>query len=261
MSDTQIVKQLTAFGLTKKEAELYVASLITGPASVQQLAQKADSNRVTTYVMIDHLTKKGLLMVLVKGKKKYYMAQHPSRIVAILREKEKELQSQIKHCYELLPMLKTLLDTGGTRPVLRVYEGIEGLKMIHEEILAQKTKEGRHVILPVLSIGIFEQGMSLARDAYYERIKAGNAKLKVLALGPVPVRVEYFKGVKTHQLKYLSPKKFPFMDEMGIYDEMVIFYISRGDKMGIVIQDAIVANTMRILFDLLWNIAKEKPQI
>ncbi len=54
-------RELSALGLSQKEATVYVALLELGTASVQAIARRADLVRPTTYVILEALTKKGLV--------------------------------------------------------------------------------------------------------------------------------------------------------------------------------------------------------
>lgn len=52
------LQTLRELGLTDKEAELYLASLSLGTASIAGLAKKAELKRPTTYLIVDTLLQK-----------------------------------------------------------------------------------------------------------------------------------------------------------------------------------------------------------
>jgi sugar-specific transcriptional regulator TrmB len=72
-----LIKELRHFGLSDKEAAVYLASLNLGPASVQDLSHKSKVNRATTYVVIESLTTQGLMSTFVKDKKRYFALAAP----------------------------------------------------------------------------------------------------------------------------------------------------------------------------------------
>ncbi|MCX6800540.1 MAG: hypothetical protein NT091_05345 [Candidatus Falkowbacteria bacterium] len=49
---------LEQLGFSKKEASVYLASLELGASSVQKIAEQAQVNRVTTYVIIEGIKSK-----------------------------------------------------------------------------------------------------------------------------------------------------------------------------------------------------------
>ena len=76
-----MLNELKKFGLSEKEARVYLAALELGQASVQDIAKKSAVNRATTYLMIESLEKRGLMYKLIKNKKKLFAADTPERFL------------------------------------------------------------------------------------------------------------------------------------------------------------------------------------
>lgn len=259
MTFNSLSQELTAFGLTEKEADIYLAALMLGPATVQNMAKKANVNRVTTYVMIDQLTKKGLISSVAKGKKKLYIAQRPERIQVIIAEREQEVRRQLNQFTALLPELRSLTASSGNKPVVRFYEGVEGLKSIHEEIRRRKLTEYSQIMVPSLSKDVFKRGDSPARDEMFEKMKKGELSARVISVGSNPVREETYKDVATHKMRYLSLTQYPFSAEFGIYGSLVVLYMVKDDYVGILIEDEHIAKNFQVLFDIAWATSKATP--
>ena len=81
-------KQLEEFGLTTKEAQVYLASLQLGQTSVQNIAKLAGIHRVSTYDILQSLISKGLINQTASGKKRYLEAIDPDKIYQSLHDKE-----------------------------------------------------------------------------------------------------------------------------------------------------------------------------
>jgi|SRR3989344_829968 len=62
-------KELQALGLSEKEAKVYLAALVLGPDTVQNIAKKAGINRPTAYLQIESLKEKGIISEVEKDKK------------------------------------------------------------------------------------------------------------------------------------------------------------------------------------------------
>ena len=65
---------LIELGLSEKEASVYLASLELGASSVQKISQQAKINRATTYVIIESLSKKGLMSTMEKAGKIFFFS-------------------------------------------------------------------------------------------------------------------------------------------------------------------------------------------
>ena len=72
---------LSSVGLTDSEQKVYLSALEAGESSVQHLAKKTKLSRVTVYSVIETLTQHGLMSSVEKGKKTYYIAEPPERLI------------------------------------------------------------------------------------------------------------------------------------------------------------------------------------
>ena len=135
-----MLDSLKKIGLSDNEAKVYLALLELGGSTAQQVAQKAELKRPTTYVQLEILMKRGLITSFEKGSKTLFRCEDPEHLNQVL-EKEKEEQKEMAQALEkVLPELGNLYLSAGERPRVRFFEGIEGIKTAHEEFL--KTKVG-----------------------------------------------------------------------------------------------------------------------
>src|SRR3989338_8570172 len=108
-------KNLISLGLSQKEASVYIASLELGPATAQNIAKKAAVNRPTTYVMIESLTKRGLMSSFEKGKKRFFSAESPERLQNIFHVQRREIEEREHELHSILPELRAL-SSGAEKP-------------------------------------------------------------------------------------------------------------------------------------------------
>lgn len=71
---------LQAMGFSDKEARTYLASLELGPATVAEIAAQAKLTRPSVYLMIESLTRRGMMATYKVGKKSMYRAGNPVSI-------------------------------------------------------------------------------------------------------------------------------------------------------------------------------------
>lgn len=137
----QLLRQLEDMGLSEKEAKIYVASLMLGPATVQQIATQAEIKRVTTYVILESLASLGLVSQTSHGKKTYFTAEEPSSLKRLLDKKQQELAEQRKNFDSLLPDLTSLQSIPAESPTVKFYDGAEGIRSIMTSFLEQHQGE------------------------------------------------------------------------------------------------------------------------
>jgi len=158
---------------------------------------------------------------------------------------------------DVLPQLKSLYNTAGSKPKIRYYEGIEGLKEVYLDTL-----DYRGELLAFVTENIVEKLGPDFTDKYMtRRVKE---KITVRAIGPDTDEIKEYKkqdkvGLKKTRL--VSKDKFPFSIEMNIYGNKLSF-MSFKEGMGMIIESNEVANNMKLLFELAWTgTGKEKSPV
>jgi len=255
-----LMQELQKIGFTQKETHVYLAMLELGLASVQDIAQKAGVNRATTYVMIDLLTKKGLVHTVTRGKKRYFAAEEPKRLLQILEERKSSVQKQLDMIESVIPELEARFNISGQKPIVRFFEGKEGVKAIHEDILKTKAVGLLYECVPVDDMVKVFPSMS---DDYREKLKA-----KMAATGMV--RRTIYSSVNTaiedmaqapSEYRCIPADSFPFTTEIAVYGDNKVAMISyKGSLTGVLIESTEMHQTFKTMFDLMW-VATEKYRI
>jgi len=83
----ELKKALNQIGLEEKEAEVYLAALELGPATIQDIARKSEINRTTVYQMLKNLKSQGLISETTSGKRKLILAAEPANLKRILKQR------------------------------------------------------------------------------------------------------------------------------------------------------------------------------
>lgn len=263
MSETDkhspIVNTLREFGLSKKEAEVYLALLELGVAGANDIAKQAGINRSSTYVVIESLKKHGLVSMTVDKKVQGYIAAAPETLLKMAEEKSERSARTKKSIEALLPELRTLHKETVFKPKVIVYEGDEANKISHHEIF--ENSEFR--IYKDLS------GMRETVPAdYYEKDtkKRKEAKMKMFMISPdtpenASIVQEYKKHNSSDEFVLIPQKKFSKSGSsknigIGIYRDRIKF-ASAKDKFAIYIINQAITDTLRDLFDLAWEGTKK----
>ncbi|MBY0110889.1 hypothetical protein K2Y00_02710 [Patescibacteria group bacterium] len=245
-----VVERLLSFGLSLKEANVYIALLELGRSTVSKVSREANINRTTGYDVLSSLAGKGLVSISGKEPRQEYVAESPTSLLALLDKRLKETQDDIDKARSLVPEL-TALHRVGSRPQIRFYEGIEGLKQVYEDTLT--------ATMPIYAYAAYEDMHGTLGDyfpKYYER----RAEKGILARGIVPetpLTLERMKKNKEEmrEAAVIPKDKFDISPDIEIYDNKVMI-ASWREKLGIIIESAEIAHAMKKIYELAWEEAK-----
>jgi sugar-specific transcriptional regulator TrmB len=247
-----VAEKLLSFGLSKKEAGVYLAALELGHGTVSQISRKASINRTTGYDILDSLSNYGLVRISGKEPKQEYVAESPDNLITMLEKRLEDTKTAIENAKESLPEFKSI-HTVSDRPQVRFYEGIEGMKHVYEDTLTSSE--------PIRAYGNYDVMYGTMGDyfpAYYRRrAKKG---IKALAIVPDSQLARERASKDTEEMRELAivPKqKFDITPDIEIYDNKVMI-TSWKEKLGIIIESAEVADAMKKIFELAWVEAKRQ---
>ncbi len=243
-------KELVNLGLSEKEAKVYLAALELGKSVVQKIARKAEVNRATTYVIIDVLMKKGLISSYAEGKKQYFCAESPEKLNLLFREQITIIQKREEYLKEILPNLKALEVGDKNKPIVRYFEGKEGLKSIAEEISSYKEDPARMVYSEDLLRTIFS-------DQERKTMKTKRIKKKVKTKILYNYKNNILKNTQDGTRIKIFEKDYPITCDIAIFGKDKIRMTTLKNKiMGLIIENKEIHTTLKSIFDLAWIGAK-----
>lgn len=249
----ELTIKLQEFGLTEKEARVYMASLELGSSTADKISKVAEVNRSTTYVQIEQLMEQGLMSTHEEGKKTLFTAESPDNLKRLYQKRIEALENEAKGLDTIVPDLNRIYDSAGERPVVRYFQGKEGLITMRNEVLKVKNKE----VLIAVSFDYLWEVFSDDMESLYEwSAQREKKKLKT--------KVIYTKSgssvtpVGTQELYRVSEKDFPFESDVYIFDNKVALASLKGTVVGVIIESKAIANTMRSIFELAKTTASKK---
>jgi sugar-specific transcriptional regulator TrmB len=114
MEPSEILAHLGRFGLTDREARLYLAALRHGRATARQLAREAGVDRVLGYRLLDGMRTRGLMDITADRPRRYTPVPVESLIdrnlrgrTGALREDEEAGRTLVQHLAALTPAERT----------------------------------------------------------------------------------------------------------------------------------------------------------
>jgi len=243
-------RDLIEIGLNEKEAKIYLASLELGQSTVQDIAKKAGVNRATTYFVIEGLMKMGLMSSFHKGKKQYFVAADPDRLVEVLEQEKNTIEKRKENLKKLLPQLQSLNNKQKDRPVVRYYEGKEGIKTMVDEV----TVPGQEIVrMAYNKDAVIKTFSEEQRKKWTEHRVKNNIKTQVVYTFKSGILENTADGTR----RKVPFEKFPITCDIAVYDEKIRL-ASFGDRLvGIVIEDRELAASFRAVLDLAWEAAEK----
>lgn len=240
-------QELQKLGMTDEEINVYLACLEINGGPVSVIARKAGVHRVSCYHTIENLLKKKLLSQYNKNGVKCFAPEPP--------EKLEELALERVHLAKaLVPQLKNLASGSGFRPKIRFYEGMDGIERVFNESLQSKTE-----ILGYTNLQqVIEEIPTFFKAYTSKRMKSG---IKSRYLSPSTVEnvhvIDAFLPPNYNpnliEILLVNKDQFPFENDMLIFGDSVgIVSLNPDEQLGIIVESATFAKTMKAVFDLAW---------
>ena len=240
---------LKNFGLNEKEIAVYLALVEQGPSPVRLLSAKSGVNRGTTYDILKSLIAQGLVSYYNKQSHQYFSAESPEKLVVALEDKQQNLASLKEEVQKNLPGLKILFERQGGKPTVKLYEGLKGIKFILIDVLESVSREKDKTYF-VYSSASLRKDVYMAMPNYSEERKKKKITVKTIALG------EGGQLVGLDERKWLVKTGNAVKATYEIIYAGKVAHISLDDTenpVGVVIQNAEIFETQKIIFDSLWS--------
>ncbi len=237
-----------ALGLAPKETKVYLSLVKEGPSSVRQLAVATGMNRGTVYDLLKELQAHGLARFYNAETRQYFVAESPKRLEEMLVEKEASLHKATHELSSVVSQLETLYDGGDRQPIVRMYEGADGVRQILEDVLASVEPISDKEYYVYSSSAVRNAGLYVGYPNYTkDRIEKG-IHVKNISFGKSGKaaglderrHVESAAGAPTYVLMYAGKVANIFLD-------------GRGEFMGLIIDNKAMYETQRVLFLELWS--------
>lgn len=235
-----IEQALQSIGLTQKESAVYMSCLELGQDSITHIAKKSGIKRPTVYLILESLQARGLINTVTKGKRTFYGGEEPQKLIGLLAEKQRSLQT-------VLPFLEALNNRRSEKPKVRFYEGKEGVLRIYEEMFEEKEMR-------------FWGSMEVVSKEFEEVIRwftkiSDTKKIRVFdLLTDTPRDRAYAKRVKRpgYEIRFFPKDLTTALDTM-IGETKISLNAFSPEPYGIIIESKAIADSMRSLWELAWR--------
>ncbi len=243
----ELLTGLRKYGLSEKEASVYLAALKLGSSTAKQLSEECDFIRTTLYDILKSLKEKGIMAATLKNKIYYFEAADPLKLIEALDEKKIIIK-------DLLPELKSLRREIAPFPKGEVFEGVEGVKTVFTELL----KEGKPLYAFSNNTSMINLVPFFGPHFISERAKR-KIHIKIIS---EPSKFTQEELINKDKKEFRETRVLPELSKINvneyITEDLVAILGSRADEpIGILIKHKDFAGLQRALFEKIWKIAKK----
>lgn len=237
------IELLRGLGMQDSEARVYFAALELGPSSVQDIAKRAELSRTATYTAIELLEARKIFHSDTRGKKTVYIAEQLEHLLAHLRSEVRRMQEKAEIMEASMEEIR--LASGGEKPIVRFYEGLDVVRVLAEEVKKKDPSAWREMV----NLDDVTHMATLDETAALRKALASRKRdIRILHHGAIRKQFEdrEYRRIKGHKLVH---------GDVVIYADTVALLTMQRKVVMAVIENKDIADSMRQMFDLAWEAA------
>lgn len=247
-------RELRNIGLSDRETTIYLTLLSLEKATVHEIARNTSISRSTVYLDIESLIDKKLISEIESQKKKYYVPESPERLIRLNEKQKEHLENTRRNIETVLPDLIDSFAKTSTKPLVRFFEGKEGITAIREEMLLSQQKE---ISLIVSFVNLNKLYSREELEEYTKRRIKKNIKAKLLFIPDASsTNTDFVSKLSLTEGKPISnlvTEQNNIQSDIFIFDKKVAIMSTAQPYSGVIIENKSIRKTMQEVFDTLWN--------
>ena len=233
---------LEGLGYTRDEAEAYLAALELGESHVSDIAKRLRRPLSSVQAVMEKLHKDGLVNFYVLKRYKYWAAESPERLVTRLRERIDSVQA-------VIPQLKDLQRRHAEKPRVRIFEGVDEIRLIYDDMLAEQ----RHI----LGVIPWDEWIELLgrrfMDGFIERRMQHSLRIRLLTPRTAVAEELHARDAREDRETRFLPETMPTRITMLIYGTKVAFAsLNATLPTAVIIDDPDMCETFTTFFEGVW---------
>ncbi len=241
-----ILKQLN---FSDKEIDIYLAALAMDSAPISDLAKKAGIKRPTAYVILEKLKEKGLVALSKKKGKQIFISESPEKLLKIVEQQKEDLSEKEREIKKSLPKFEALTKTETTIPLVRYYEGKEGIWNIVEDLM--KTKSEVWLIAPGKIWDIF--GIKrMIKNVTQKRRQIGQKAYVITDQHPQMVKLWKMGEEEIQEYRFV-PQTIELDAAVYVYNGKIAILFYKEPFNGVIIENKTLFQIFKFMFDSLWK--------
>ncbi len=239
-----IINYLKDLGLNEKQAEIYLALVEIGKGTAYAIAKQAKVKWPNTYVILEELRSRGLVLKIPHDKNTVFMAKDPSELFV-------EQEEKIRNAKRMLPELLARTSRKNTKAITYLFEGLDGVEK------ALKYKESSFENNELLAFyAKAEKGSDSIPKMYFDHDKTlAQQKTKIRAFAPTHQSIQSFRKrdkLPERQVIELPISEFSPNVSVEVGDTFIKIFLHK-EKQALIVENKDFSNLMKQIFEMLWN--------
>ncbi len=256
----ELKETLVDLGLSETETKVFTFLVLQDVGlRATEIALRTHLNRTTLYGVLKALVSRGLISMSELRGVQVFQAIQPHLLVDYIERTREKLASNIKRVRDMVPTMNSIrTNQEGYRPLIKFYDGTEGIKQVYEELMVNNKEK---LIYGFTGAQAAWQLMSMDWIEYIfkKRPAMGVHWLAISVDSPV------MREAATHDKEHLRttrflPAHYHFDVELAAYDDKtLIMSFASEHPLAIQITDKNIAETVKSLFRYVDDTLKAKP--
>ncbi|EKD22820.1 MAG: hypothetical protein ACD_83C00257G0002 [uncultured bacterium] len=255
----QLLNTLIELGLSRQQAEIYLAALVCGGGTVTDLARIGQIERSGIYYYINELIRLGFLNTAARGHRTIYLPADPTKLEELLAKKEKTLEQALPKFHELFAQKNNksqIVYFQGKDALMRQYRemGAVMAEMTKDEVVYIFAQAFQEVdIMPDFFKNYFAERAKMKVKTYAILPKSEKPSKRDLESIDVATRTKFAFHVNYHNRKYIDDKYISSDIGTIIIARNFVSMIDYKTLFGSITENKNLANTWRMFFQFIWE--------
>lgn len=252
MTSDALLPIFQQLGFTHLQARIYLASLELGAQPASVIAKKAGLKRGHTYNLLSQMKDSGYIQEYIKDGVRNFISCSPTTLLSILANRAQEIEVRKEKLLQAMPILNAIRNPLIVQPKVRFFQGLDGIKEVYND-----TIRGPIGTIYAICDWDFLFPLSKSRELhdwmwnYADRRAAQNIMFLAIANKSAESDVAHKLGRRQkRKIKMLRGVYLPV--EIMVYGGKVAFMSSKDDMVGVIIEDAAIADTLRNFHKAIW---------
>ncbi len=238
-----IIEQLKNVGLNEKQAMIYIALVELGQSTAYSIALRSKIKRPTTYVILEELRRKGLVLKIPHAKKQLFTAKLPEEIFT-------EQEEKIRRARQILPDLVARVSRENSKARTLCFEGKEGIReALHYKIATLARKE-------MVCFYAKADGGSIPKIYFEHETKLEKQGTSIRALAPDHQSLKAFRETDKkfiREVAVLPQSIFSPNTTVEVTPDFVRIILHKSHE-AVIIENNDFASTLKQIFEMLWKL-------
>lgn len=249
-----IEASLSKIGLNEHQSIIYKTLFDMGPGRAFKISKESGIKRALTYKTLEQLIELKLVdsKISEKDKVMIFSLTHPSNLENIINEKKNELKRAEDQYDDIFGLLTSSYNLINQKPNIRFWEGLEGLKKIHDDII----KDGEDILLFRSNYDVNHQESRDLIRSVIKRQVTNNIKTRAITPLFEPMNRAYTIDKDKENLvnrRFIKLEKFNIPAQIIIYGNKVAITSYKNNLMNTIIDNKDISESLKSIFEIVWS--------